>query len=211
MQEIKDKKYKFNSHEQKIWFTSDTHFGHANIIKFCGRPFVDVEQMNKQLIKRWNEQVGKDDIVFHLGDFIFGGSELFESIISQLNGHIYWVFGNHDYRNVREKYLKLFAGAAPKMVISIDEQPIILNHEPILCFGGQENYRYWHLFGHVHTTRTNRQGMDYEKMLSMSTPSMYDVGVDFNNYRPISWNVVKSTIIAQISRNLNYIEYAITK
>ena len=55
------------------WFTSDTHFGHKNIIEYCKRPFSSVEQMNEMLIKKWNNKVKVDDIVFHLGDFSFRG------------------------------------------------------------------------------------------------------------------------------------------
>ena len=59
----------------KRWVVSDTHFNHANIIQYCDRPFADVEQMNKELIKRWNNTVAKDDIVYQLGDFAFGSKE----------------------------------------------------------------------------------------------------------------------------------------
>ena len=63
--------YKFDGN--KVFFTSDTHFYHANIINFCKRPFANVETMNEALIENWNAVVGVDDIVFHLGDFCFGG------------------------------------------------------------------------------------------------------------------------------------------
>ena len=58
-------KLKFNSSEKKIWFTSDTHFAHENIMKYCNRPFKTIEEHDRELIKRWNEKIGKNDIVFH--------------------------------------------------------------------------------------------------------------------------------------------------
>lgn len=61
----------FNTNEQNIFFTSDTHFWHENIIKFCNRPFSSVEEMNDTIIENWNKVVGENDIVFHLGDFVF--------------------------------------------------------------------------------------------------------------------------------------------
>ena len=61
--------------DDPIWFTSDTHFRHANIIKFSGRPFANVEEMNEELIRRWNEAVPDNGIVFHLGDFCCGNSK----------------------------------------------------------------------------------------------------------------------------------------
>lgn len=57
-----------------VFFTSDTHFNHANIIRFCNRPFKDVSHMNEAIISNWNRVVGPEDIVFHLGDFCLGGS-----------------------------------------------------------------------------------------------------------------------------------------
>ena len=61
----------------KVFFTSDTHFGHAGIITFCHRPFQDVAQMNETMIANWNRVVGPEDIVFHLGDFCLGGEFAF--------------------------------------------------------------------------------------------------------------------------------------
>lgn len=79
-----------------MWFTSDTHFGHANIIKFCDRPFDSVDEMNEQLVSRWNALVHPEDIVFHMGDVAMG--TIVESLryIPRLNGYKYLVPGNHD-------------------------------------------------------------------------------------------------------------------
>lgn len=203
--EVRNKEYSFQS-SKNILFTSDTHFGHQNIIRFCNRPFESVEQMNEELVKRWNLVVGKNDIVFHLGDVMFGGSALFESIIPRLNGKKYLILGNHDYKNMRESYRKYFEKVTTKMFISIDGQPIILNHEPLLCFGGQTSNKIWHLFGHVHTSHNTAQGSDYERMKAMSTCTMYDVGVDFNHYQPIKYQEVKQKIEHQIQTGRNYIE-----
>ena len=76
--------YKFDG--DRAFFTSDTHFYHANIINFCGRPFKNVEVMNETLIANWNSVVGADDIVFHLGDFCLGGSAEWTNILNRLNG-----------------------------------------------------------------------------------------------------------------------------
>lgn len=63
--------YKFDG--SRVFFTSDTHFNHTNIIRFCNRPFKDVSHMNETIISNWNRVVGPEDIVFHLGDFCLGG------------------------------------------------------------------------------------------------------------------------------------------
>ena len=75
----------------RVFFTSDTHFNHTNIIRFCDRPFGSTEEMNEKLIGNWNSVVGPDDIVFHLGDFCLGGSAEWTKVLDRLNGKIYLI------------------------------------------------------------------------------------------------------------------------
>ena len=70
----KESKMNYQFDGIKVYFTSDTHFYHSNIIDFCKRPFKNVEDMNETLIENWNRIVSQDDNVFHLGDFCLGGS-----------------------------------------------------------------------------------------------------------------------------------------
>lgn len=89
------KPLKLDSSKQRIFFTSDLHFGHQNILKFCNRPWKTTEEMDEALIKRWNSVVGKDDIVFNLGDFAFAPDRRWKEVLSRLNGHHYLILGNH--------------------------------------------------------------------------------------------------------------------
>lgn len=82
--------------EMKTFFTSDLHFGHLNIITYCNRPFRSLEGMDKALIWRWNDVVGKNDRVFVLGDFSFYNKEKTAQVLSQLNGYKILIKGNHD-------------------------------------------------------------------------------------------------------------------
>ena len=79
---------------RNIWVISDTHFWHANIIKYCDRPFADVKEMNDVMVERWNSVVKEQDIVYHLGDVYFGKEG--RDVISKLNGHKRLILGNHD-------------------------------------------------------------------------------------------------------------------
>ena len=203
--EVRNKEYAFQS-SKNIFFISDPHFGHQNILKYCDRPFKTTDEMNEFIVNRWNCLVKKDDIVFILGDIAFGGAGLFDQIMPKLNGQKYLILGNHDYKNMRDRYKDYFVKVATKMFISIDGQPIILNHEPLLCFGGQMNGRIWHLFGHVHTSHASHQGADYKRVKLMSTPTMYDVGVDFNYYMPVKYQTIKAQIEKQKKLGLNFIE-----
>ena len=79
-----------------VYFIADTHFGHKNIIEYENRPFGNVEEMDKVLIKNWNNTVSKADTVFMLGDFSFYGKEKTMNICQSLNGKKILVMGNHD-------------------------------------------------------------------------------------------------------------------
>jgi calcineurin-like phosphoesterase family protein len=79
----------------KLFFTSDTHYGHANVIKYCNRPFRDVEEMREVLINSWNAAVSPGDTVIHMGDFSFHEREV-ASVLPRLNGTKHLVLGNHD-------------------------------------------------------------------------------------------------------------------
>ena len=179
---------------ERLFFTSDTHFGHRNIIKYCQRPFSCIEEMDDALIANWNRVVGKDDIIFHLGDFAMGGSAEWSRLLQKLNGKIYLILGNHDLKTIGAGFSRL-EGVAMQMLINVKGQIIYLNHYPFLCYGGA--YRNtWQLYGHVHTCHANR-GLDVPR-LKMLMPMQYDVGVDNNNYSPVSFEQVKKIIRIQI-------------
>ena len=87
-----------------VYFISDTHFNHKNIIKYCNRPYKSVEEMNKVLIENWNRVVKDADVIYHLGDFaLYDEEELF----NKLNGNIILIRGNHD-RKSASYYEKIF-------------------------------------------------------------------------------------------------------
>jgi calcineurin-like phosphoesterase family protein len=89
------------------FITSDTHFGHGNIIRYCSRPFTTCEDMDRSMIAAWNNVVGKDDLVLHVGDVAFGGRPFVERNVSQLNGHKVLVRGNHDKNGFANLYKDL--------------------------------------------------------------------------------------------------------
>lgn len=200
------KPLKLNSSEVNIWFTSDLHFGHRNIMKFCNRPWETVEEMDKALINNWNSVVGKNDIVFDLGDFAFASNSKWKYILNQLNGRHYLILGNHDVsRYPGDKTMELFERVEHQMIVKIDDRYVYLNHYPYLCYGGSwrgpENAVYA-LHGHTHLLKTENSGKDFERM-SNTFPYQYDVGVDFNNYKPISWEKVCEKITFQVNNNVN--------
>ena len=177
---------------EKIFFTSDTHFCHKNIISYAGRPFLSVEEMDKALIENWNSVVPEDGIMFHLGDFCFGGSTQWKTIHKKLNGKIYLILGNHDFRTFKPELSDLFEIVTQQMHIYVEDQEIYLNHCPFLSYSGAFN-GVWQLFGHIHSRLDSNKGKDIPR-LEYLFPTQYDVGVDNNNYRPVSFNEVRDII-----------------
>jgi calcineurin-like phosphoesterase family protein len=194
--------FKYND-GSKVFFTSDTHWGHGNIIKFCDRPFKDVEEMNYKLIENWNKKVPQDGLVFHLGDFAWGGSDMWKNIRQQLNGEIILIKGNHDQKNMSSTAEQtLFKYSAWQMLIEIEGRKVLLNHFPFLCYAGV--YRdpkglVYNLYGHVHSG-PGKKGEDIPRLIH-TFPTQYDVGVDNNDYEPISWYEVNEKIQKQLLKS----------
>ena len=190
--------YKFD--KDKMFFTSDTHFNHKKIMEYCKRPFSSVEEMNEKLISNWNEVVSDDCTVFHLGDFAFGGFPIWEDIRSKLRGHIILIKGNHDEAQNLWKNPKrieaMFDEITLEMIIEIDGQKIILNHYPFLCYSGSYNHRIWALHGHVHQNPYSI-GLDSSRLV-WRFPTQYDVGVDNNDFYPVSFVQLQDIISKQI-------------
>ncbi len=190
----------------KVFFTSDSHFGHRNIINYCKRPFSSVEEMNETLISNWNNTVNDDSVIFHLGDICSGGSSTWNTILSRLRGHIHLILGNHCTKNYRNSYSQYFDSVQEQLTITIDKKTIILTHFPLLCYHGTwgTEQNCWNLHGHTHICKNKsaNTGKDFERM-KLAFPTQYDVGVDLNNYIPISFDEVKSRIAYQIEHNTN--------
>ena len=112
-----------------IYFTSDNHFYHKAVIKFCNRPFLSVEEMNEKMINMWNMTVGPEDTVIVVGDFCFGNSQQRADILAQLNGGTkILVQGNHDKGNKTPKGFDLMVR---DMSMTIAGQKVSIKHYPL--------------------------------------------------------------------------------
>lgn len=78
------------------WVTADTHFGHNNVLQYSNRPFDSVEEMDAELVCRWNRVVGVHDTIYHLGDFALTTKKRKIELLSLLNGYKILIRGNHD-------------------------------------------------------------------------------------------------------------------
>ena len=184
---------------QRLFFTSDTHYNHANICSATTkwtdpvtcREFKSLEHMNAHLVGNINEMVGQDDVLFHLGDWSFGGFEQIELFRNQIvcrNIHI--ITGNHDHHieNNREGIQSIFSSVNKYLNLIVkynvgtplqDETRFALMHFPIASWDNMARGAI-HLHGHVHFEADKRIGVG----------KMMDVGVDGNGLYPIDMSEV---------------------
>ena len=157
----------------KRFIIADLHFGHENIIKYESRPFNNVEEMNKRLIELWNSTVGKDDLVYVLGDFTLSRRiNVIKDIVASLHGRKILIMGNHDTRKPKD-YVECGFEVATRKPMMV-EPGVILMHEPFADASLiASNYIYF--FGHVHANKT----------LMDEHPNCMCVSVERIDYRPI--------------------------
>jgi calcineurin-like phosphoesterase family protein len=170
-----------------IFFVSDSHYFHTNIIKYSNRPFVDVEDMNEQMIKNWNAVVKPGDTVYNLGDFSFGKIENTVKILKRLNGNHNYIFGNHCKELIRNKEILLSDGYFKSMdyykQIRVGGQHINLFHFGCRVWD-RSHHGSWLLFGHSHGILT-----PHGKSVDVGVDAPFVTGKP--EYRPISFEEVK--------------------
>lgn len=139
------------------YYISDTHFFHANAIRFDSRPFSSVEEMNGKMAQLWNEKVGSDDIVYFLGDFSFGKNPETIELLESLNGHKVLIAGNHDGRLLKDRrFVSRWDEIFDYLEVSdeADRKPIriCLCHYPIIPFKSRMREGNFMFFGHIHNS-----------------------------------------------------------
>ena len=164
-----------------IWFKSDLHLGHRAVINFQDRPFGTVEEMNEALIKNWNFLVAKNDTVYILGDISHRCPvEEVNAMISKLKGKKILIRGNHD----KEYDASLFEGIYDYYDLrGVASVSISLMHYPMLEWN-RSRHGSLHLHGHQHNSSSYNEEMREQGI------RRYDVGVDANQYCPVSLNSI---------------------
>jgi calcineurin-like phosphoesterase family protein len=181
---------KLNSNEHNIWFTADYHIGHANILKYCNRPFQDVEEMDESILENFDSLIEKNSIIFFLGDIAFG-DDLTRRVLTLMlqKGEVHFIRGNHDMRYL--KTIEQLAGSVNDLLdIEIDGQPITLCHYAMRVWH-KSHFDSWMLYGHSHATLP-------------PVGKQWDVGVDNNRFLPLSYENIKH-IMKSRPHNDNYI------
>jgi len=166
-----------------IFFTSDAHLGHANVIKLCSRPFSSVEEMDEVIISNWNERVRKNDTVYILGDLIFRAQKPPEEYLSRLKGKKHLIMGNHDKHWIRKVDLSAFFESVSTLdSISDGKRKLVLCHYPLMTWGGA-NRGAVHVYGHIHA---NKNGEYWPLLQTME--NALNAGMDIHNFRPVEFD-----------------------
>ena len=199
------------SKRKPTFFTSDWHIGHEKVIEFSQRPFENCDEMHRHLIKQYNSIVSENGICYFLGDVGLCSGELIKSVLDKLNGTKVLIRGNHDSK-INSMYNKGFDVVLNTASITICNKIVTMSHQPLYAtyredtskmlrsknenWHGEsratigeftlQNYDQFHLHGHIHSPNRGRSKKILDKQ--------YDVGVDANNYKPVSISQIESWI-----------------
>jgi len=166
-----------------IYFTSDAHLGHANVIRLCNRPFSSIEEMDETIISNWNRVVHANDTVYILGDLMFRNQRPAGEYLERLKGRKHLITGNHD-----EKWLKqidpaeYFESVSALTSIKDNKRKLVLCHYPLMTWGGANKGAVL-IYGHIHANKT---GAFWPLLKSME--NALNAGMDVNRFRPVSFD-----------------------
>ena len=164
------------------YFTADLHLGHNNIIASCGRPFSDVDEMNRTIIDNWNSRVTDRDDVWVLGDVAYKSAEHVGTFLSRMKGRKHLVLGNHDRSWMKTlDASEYFVSIEQMSFLSLEGRNIILCHYPMMEWDGSHHGSYL-IYGHIH----GNCGQSFWPLIS-SNDHMLNAGVDINGFYPVTF------------------------
>lgn len=173
-----------------VFFTSDLHLGHENVLASCNRPFADVSEMNETLIRNWNRKVGDEDEVYILGDLAYRSDRPVRQYLDRLRGQKHLIIGNHE-RWLRDfpDADRYFLSVSYMLEIELDDLRVTLCHYPLFEWNGsrhaanQAASKSWLIHGHLH----NRTDNDAYRYIREKMPCALNAGVDINRFEPVTF------------------------
>jgi calcineurin-like phosphoesterase family protein len=173
--------------DRNIWFTSDTHFGHANIIRYCQRPFVSTDEMDWAIIERWNAVVKPHHKVYHLGDVVI--NKKFLPLVKALNGHKRLVRGNHDILPT-----KAYLDAGFEEILSMRVlNGMLFTHIPI--HPASRGRFGLNVHGHLHDKVVTKDGIEG---FPEPDENYLNVSVEHTNYTPVPMDWIMEQAVQRI-------------
>jgi calcineurin-like phosphoesterase family protein len=173
-----------------IYFTADLHLNHNNIIKYCNRPFTNVIEMDNTILTNFWRTLSPGDTLYILGDLSFNDAHILDFFDRFCKINIVVIKGNHDGRKLQKLAKERNIPIYTLLDINIEGQPITLCHYALRVWN-KSHFNSWQLYGHSHGTL-------------LPQGKQYDVGVDTNDFAPVSWDRIKE-IMSVAPNNFNYI------
>ena len=185
------------------YFTSDQHFGHANIIRFCDRPFKTAEEMDEVMLAKWNAKVTDEDDVWILGDLFFRSATV-GPILERLKGRKHLILGNHDDSWIGKIDLERhFLSVDSFYSGTIDGHLVTMCHYPMLSW--PQDKKSYMIYGHIH----NHVNADYWPLIA-KRPHMLNAGVEVNSYEPVTFEELvennekfRAAAVREVARGVN--------
>lgn len=169
-----------------IYFTSDLHLGHRNVIHLCNRPFASIDEMDAALIENWNHKVHRNDTVYILGDLMFRNEKPPEEYLRQLKGKKHLIIGNHDRSWIKNCDLDSYFESVTNLTfISDGKRQMTLCHYPMMSW--PHSQRCYMVFGHIH----GNTDADYWPLIAKSA-LMLNAGVDINRFTPVTFEEMEA-------------------
>lgn len=184
------------------WFTSDPHWGHFNVIKYCNRPFLSVQEMHQRLIQEWNSRVSTQDDVYVLGDWCMNPKWYFTFKLLNFK-HLVLVLGNHDSKSKLIK--KLSEGGelhhlsnsielVDNYILNLQSNDFYMTHRPIncsdtiptLCGHVHEKWKFMPAGSSITEYSRSKEAASQRGTTKITKVPILNVGVDVHDYRPIS-------------------------
>lgn len=169
-----------------IFYISDIHFDDQKIFDKCKRPFNNLQEYKEEIIKRWNNKVKEDDIVYVLGDIVEDNSPHTIEVFKKLNGIKHFIIGNHDLNVLEDiKCSGIFESIDFMKVIDDSGRKVCICHYPVMDWM-EFNRNGMFVYGHVHN-KTENNGAAYAeiKQYYLNKPA-FNCGVDVTNYEPVT-------------------------
>ena len=164
-----------------IYYTADLHLGHANVIRHCGRPFANADEMDAALLRNWNDRVHNNDTVYIVGDFLFRAKRPAEDYLGELKGRKHLLIGNHDkYWMKKVDLTQWFESVSPMLSVTDNGRSATLCHYPMMTWPGISKGSYM-IYAHIH----DNTNTDYWPLI-FANSQMLNAGVDINGFAPVT-------------------------
>ena len=194
---------------KSVFFTSDLHFGHKNIIKYCNRPYSDLNEMEESIIRQWNNYVPEDSDVFILGDVAFSLSKTkIAEILNKCNGRKHLILGNHD--RLKSLPLDCFVHISTQdqiVIKSVDDEgnntftTCVLSHYPLMRWAGCSR-GVFSLHGHEHGNIPNKEYMLNQMDVGWDTTyAKFDGHISSTSPHPYSWQDICDSFTTRMMKN----------